>query len=126
MEGHCVVRLFPLSGELERTEWIAGIIVLHDESSMSAQEKPSAPSPVRETCCKDFINAAAKMHVATDGGAASSDRNAINFEPRVVWPALPPDFHFVSGQWTASCFMPFDLISLRPVDGTLHRLLPLR
>ncbi len=93
MEGERAVRLFPLSEEVENTEWLPGVILLLDEDirpDMASYEPYFNTAHVWQSVPGSL------SHLLEDGKGRS-----VSFIPYLLFP--------------------FDFTAMRPVAGTRHR-----
>ena len=105
MEEGCVIRIFPLSEEIENTEWLPGVIVLLPESEQITEdfkfdksvEHSTFPSSWEEGCPK--------------GGVVGKAATAI----------IPSTKQLHQLHLIPYLFYPFDFTTMQPVAGTQHR-----
>lgn len=96
LDGERVIRLFPLTEEIESVEWLPGVIVLTNEEASCEAEK--AVDFQKE---EDFWE---------------------NSQVLIELPSAFPE-KLAAGCWKACLLFPFDFTSMQPVAGTRHRLL---
>lgn len=109
-EEGMVVRLFPLTEEIENVEWLPGAIVLLTQDELKELDTNSplvnAPQNYSKTSAEFYYN---------------STRILVKF-PQNLLMALPPS---IEGhcQLLPVYFSNFDITTMQPVAGTRHRLL---
>lgn len=109
-EEGSVVRIFPLTEEIENVEWLPGAIVLLTQDELKELDTNSplvnAPQNYSKTSAEFYYN---------------STRILVKF-PQNLLMALPPS---IGGrcQLLPVYFSNFDITTMLPVAGTRHRLL---
>lgn len=110
-EEGCVVRMFPLTEEIENVEWLPGaIILLNEEELKELDNKFTDISPQK------------KSSKIPEELLMNSDRILVKFRKNLLV-ILPPSIDGALRLYPAY-FSKFDITTLLPVAGTPHKLLP--
>lgn len=110
-EEGCVVRMFPLTEEIENVEWLPGaIILLNEEELKELDNKFTDISPQKNS---------SKI---PEELLMNSDRILVKFRKNLLV-ILPPSIDGALRLYPAY-FSKFDITTLLPVAGTPHKLLP--
>ena len=109
-EEGVVVRLFPLTEEMENVEWLPGAIVLLTQEEL---KEPDINSPI-PNAQQNYSKTSAEFYY-------NSKKNIVKF-PRNLLMAPPPSING-SCRLRPVYFSNFDITTMLPVDGTRHKLL---
>lgn len=110
-EEGCVVRMFPLTEEIENVEWLPGAIILLNEEELKELDNKSTD-----------ISPQNKSSKIPEELLMNSERIIVKFRKNSL--AILP--YSIGGalRLFAVYFSKFDISTLLPVAGTPHKLLP--
>lgn len=102
MEGERAVRIFPLSEEVENTEWLPGVILLLDEAIQNDVIPQNDMLPLYEAYFgSDAPIVLSSLPENLSPVSENAERQPVSFIPYQLFP--------------------FDFTTMRPVAGTRHR-----
>lgn len=110
-EDGCVVRMFPLTEEIENVEWLPGAIILLNEEELKELNKKSTDISSQKNCSK-----------IPEELLMNSERIIVKFRKNLLT-ILPPSIDGALRLYPVY-FSKFDISTLLPVAGTPHKLLP--
>ena len=105
-----VVRIFPITEELENVEWLPGAIVLLTQETLKELDITSSPKSDFQNCSK----MPAEFYY-------NSVRILLKFSQNLL--KTPPPFIDGNRELFPVYFSDFDITTMLPVAGTRHRLL---
>ncbi len=109
-EAGVVVRLFPLTEEIENVEWLPGAIVLLTPDELKELDRNSAPVNASQNCSKT----SAEFYY-------NSKKIIVKFSRNLLM--APPPSLGGSCKLLPVYFSNFDITTMLPVAGTRHKLL---
>lgn len=110
-EDGCVVRMFPLTEEVENVEWLPGAIILLNEEELKELNKKSTDISSQKNCSK-----------IPEELLMNSERIIVKFRKNLLT-ILPLSIDGALKLFPVY-FSKFDISTLLPVAGTPHKLLP--